>query len=111
MQRVRVDGWTLLVPETRRERARGLLGRSDLPPHEGLLLERCRSIHTFGMRFSIDVVLLDRDFRVIDVLTLPPRRLLLPRPRLRHIVEVSRGEGRVLVETTGEALATGRSAS
>ena len=36
---------------------RGLLGRSELGPDEALLLERARSVHTFGMRFEIAAAL------------------------------------------------------
>ena len=39
-------------------RARGLLGRRGLAEHEGLWIDRCDSIHMFGMLFSIDVVFL-----------------------------------------------------
>jgi uncharacterized membrane protein (UPF0127 family) len=39
-------------------RARGLLGRRGLAAHEGLWIDRCDSIHMFGMLFSIDVVFL-----------------------------------------------------
>ncbi|HVJ61478.1 MAG TPA: DUF192 domain-containing protein [Tahibacter sp.] len=39
-------------------RARGLLGRRALAEHEGLWIDRCDSIHMFGMIFSIDVVFL-----------------------------------------------------
>ena len=80
----------LEVPTTRRERVRGLRGRDGLEPAHALLL-KTRSIHTIGMRFPIDAVLLDRDAAVIDVKTLPPGRLLLPRPRVRHIVEMAAG--------------------
>lgn len=38
----------------------GLLGKRSLDLREGLLLDPCSSIHTIGMRFSIDVVFLDR---------------------------------------------------
>ncbi|TMK18217.1 MAG: DUF192 domain-containing protein [Actinobacteria bacterium] len=82
------------VPQTLRERARGLLGRSGLEPSEGLLLEHSRSVHTFGMRFPIDAVLLDRDARVIDVVRLSPNRVLLPRAHVRAVLEVAAGEGR-----------------
>ena len=41
-------------------RARGLLGRSGLDRGEGLLLKPTFSIHTFFMRFPIDVVFLDK---------------------------------------------------
>jgi uncharacterized membrane protein (UPF0127 family) len=81
------------VPETGRERARGLMGRGALAPHEGLLLRRCRSVHTFGMRFAIDAILLDRQDRVLAIVRLSPRRVLLPRPGVRHILEVAEGRG------------------
>ena len=48
-------------------RMRGLLGRSDLPRGEGILLRPAGSIHTFFMRFPIDVVFLDADDRVLEV--------------------------------------------
>lgn len=38
----------------------GLLGRRDLPAGEGLLIKPSNGVHTLGMRFSIDVLLLDR---------------------------------------------------
>ena len=34
---------------------------------QGLLLPRCRSVHTFGMRFPLDLVFLDADQRVIEI--------------------------------------------
>ncbi len=45
----------------------GLLGHSLLPAGEGLMLERCRSVHTLFMRFPIDVAYLDRDLWVVAV--------------------------------------------
>jgi uncharacterized protein len=48
-------------------RARGLLGRRELPGGEGLLLRPASSIHTLFMRFPIDVVFLDRDLAVRKV--------------------------------------------
>jgi uncharacterized membrane protein (UPF0127 family) len=79
--------WTVQVPVTRRERMRGLKGRTSLSPTEGLLFERCRSVHTFGMRFPIDAVMLDRDLRVVTVRRMRPRRILLPRRRVAHVLE------------------------
>lgn len=43
----------------------GLLGRGSLAPGEGLLIEPCRSVHTMFMRFTIDVVYVDRAMTVI----------------------------------------------
>lgn len=45
----------------------GLLNKRRLEPGTGLLIEPCSSIHTFGMAFSIDVVTLDRDYRVLGI--------------------------------------------
>lgn len=53
----------------------GLLNRSSLGPGEGLLFDRCYGVHTFGMRFPIDLLFLDQDLRVIRaVRALPPFR-------------------------------------
>jgi uncharacterized protein len=46
---------------------RGLLGRKELPGGEGILLRPAGSVHTFFMRFPIDVVFLDRDLTVLHV--------------------------------------------
>jgi uncharacterized protein len=43
----------------------GLLGRARLPPDYGLHLRPCRVVHTWFMRFSIDVIYLDEDDRVV----------------------------------------------
>jgi uncharacterized membrane protein (UPF0127 family) len=57
-------------------RFRGLIGRSGLETGEALLFERARQVHTFGMRFPIDVVFCDRDWRVVHVVPgLRPRRI------------------------------------
>ena len=45
----------------------GLLGRSGLAPGEALVLEPCSSVHTAFMRFTIDVVYLDRAGKVVKV--------------------------------------------
>ena len=77
------------VPQTRRERIRGLLGRNELAADEALLLERTRSVHTFGMRFAIGVAQLDTHWIVRAVVRMPPRRVLMPRRGTRHVVELS----------------------
>ena len=48
-------------------RMRGLLGLSGLASGEGLLLRLAGSVHTFFMRFPIDVVFLDRELSVVAV--------------------------------------------
>jgi uncharacterized membrane protein (UPF0127 family) len=50
-----------------RSRRKGLLGRSGLPVGAALAIAPCSAIHTFGMRFPIDVVFARRDGRVTKV--------------------------------------------
>nr|WSZ98135.1 DUF192 domain-containing protein [Streptomyces sp. NBC_00857] len=70
-------------------RRRGLLGRTGI---EGaLLITPCNSVHTFRMRFTIDVAYLDKELKVIDVRTLKPGRFPLPRWRARHVLEAEGG--------------------
>jgi hypothetical protein len=45
------------------------------------------------MRFPIDAVLLDRRWSVVEVVRLVPGRVLLPRPRVCHVLEVAAGTG------------------
>lgn len=47
------------------DRLRGLMGVNSLAPHDGLLLQPESSIHTFFMRFALDVVYLDRTYTVL----------------------------------------------
>ena len=51
------DGWLA--------RLRGMIGRPAPGPGEGLLLTPCRSVHMYGMRFSLDVAFLDGNGTVI----------------------------------------------
>jgi uncharacterized protein len=48
-------------------RNKGLLGRTHLPPGAGLWIVPCESVHTFFMKFSIDLVYIDRNKRVKKV--------------------------------------------
>ncbi|UCB56768.1 MAG: DUF192 domain-containing protein [Candidatus Omnitrophota bacterium] len=58
------------------QRMKGLIGRSSLPFNEALILKPCSSIHTFFMRFAIDVLFLNKEMRIIRMLqNMPPNRL------------------------------------
>jgi hypothetical protein len=57
----------LEVAGTGGSRRKGLLGRDGLLPGEGLWIKPCESVHTFFMRFAIDLVYLDRELRVKKV--------------------------------------------
>ena len=72
-----------LLPQVRRtatalERMRGLLGRRELNKDEGLLISPCNSVHTFFMRYAIDVIFLDRENVVVKVVHgMKPYRLAM----------------------------------
>ena len=53
------------IAETFLARLRGLLGRATIEETEGLWIEPCSGIHTLGMRFPIEVILLDHRWVVL----------------------------------------------
>lgn len=66
----------LEIAETFWKRAIGLAGRQGLDIGQGLLIPSCGAIHTFFMRFPIDVIFLDHGNRVVKVINgLKPWRL------------------------------------
>ena len=89
---------------THLERMRGLLGRSGLGPGEGLMLERCSSIHTFFMRFPLDVVFLSHDLTVRKICReLPPWRFA-GALGAKHVVELPAGTLKNTSIAEGDAL-------
>lgn len=58
---------SLEVADSSAKRSKGLLGRKGLPQGGGLWIVPCESVHTFWMQFSIDLVYLDRNYRVKKV--------------------------------------------
>ena len=54
----------LEVADSAARRSKGLLGRTGLEPGQGLWIVPCESVHTFFMKFPIDLVYLDRKNRV-----------------------------------------------
>jgi uncharacterized membrane protein (UPF0127 family) len=66
---------------------RRLIGLAFADPRGPLWIPRCRSVHTFGMRYPLDLVWLDGDGRVVRVdRAVPPRRVRACR-RARSVVE------------------------
>ncbi|HEX2192076.1 MAG TPA: DUF192 domain-containing protein [Acidimicrobiales bacterium] len=77
------------IAESFRERSRGLLGRDGI---EGaLLLRPSRQVHSFGMRFPIDVAFCTDDLTVVRTLTLRPGRITRPSLRCRCVIEAEAG--------------------
>jgi uncharacterized membrane protein (UPF0127 family) len=74
---------------SRGSRARGLLGRDGIGG--ALVLAPCRSVHTFGMRFAIDVAYLDAQGVVIKTVRMRRNRLGLPVWKAKSVVEAEAG--------------------
>lgn len=92
-RRLRGLPWTTAlgqrVPVAERPLARvlglALLDREQAGP--GLLIPRCRSIHTFGMRFPLDVAFLDRDGVVLARHRAVPRGRVVAERRAAAVLE------------------------
>jgi uncharacterized protein len=72
-----VLGHLVPVAATFRSRLLGLAGLTREQAGAGLLIPRCASVHTFAMRFDLDLIFLDWDDRELAVYRgVPPRRLV-----------------------------------
>ena len=74
------------------ERRRGLARIDDLDPRHALRLEPCRAVHTFGMRFALDLIWLARDGAVVRVDRAVPARRHRLCLRAHSVVETRAGE-------------------
>ena len=92
------------VAESSWDRTRGLLGRTLASVGTGLLILRCNSVHTVGMRYAIDVVFIDADGVVLRVVNaLAPLRFAGYGPA-RHALEMEAGRAEQLGLVTGVRL-------
>jgi uncharacterized membrane protein (UPF0127 family) len=86
-------------------RFRGLMGRSSLQEGGGLVLKGDKSIHTFFMKFPIDVVYADRGGRVVRVdPAMLPNRIGPIVPQAVYIVELPVGVIQATGTTVGDQL-------
>jgi uncharacterized protein len=77
--------------ERRADRMRGLAKLDAMPPGYALHIPRCRSVHTFTMRFPLDLIWLGGDGRPVRVdRSVPPNRMKLC-VRARSVVEANAG--------------------
>lgn len=71
------------------DRARGLIGKAS---YDGaMILARTRSIHSFGVRFPVDVAFLDAEWRVVAMVRVKRWRVTMPRPQAHCALEAKAG--------------------
>ncbi|MGB7063334.1 MAG: DUF192 domain-containing protein [Candidatus Zixiibacteriota bacterium] len=88
---------------TSAQRRRGLLGRSGLDSEEGIYIVPCSGIHTFRMKFPIDVTFLGKDGRVLVVHhNLKPNRISRIVLRAQGVLELSAGRLRATDTEVGD---------
>ena len=90
---------------TSAQRRRGLLGRSELDPEEGIYIVPCEGIHTFRMKFPIDVAFLGKDGKVLVVHhSLKPNRISRIVLRAQGVLELSAGRLRATDTDVGDII-------
>jgi len=77
----------------------GLMSKASMPKDEGLLIKfpswirfrRLKAVTGFFMRFPIDLVFMNKELKVVDITTLNPWRLYIPKTNCKWVLEVNQG--------------------
>jgi uncharacterized membrane protein (UPF0127 family) len=77
---------------TSAERRKGLLGRDGLAPGQALVIAPTNLVHTFSMRFPIDILFVARDGRVVKAKDSVPARRIAGALRGFAVIELAAGE-------------------
>jgi uncharacterized protein len=73
-------------------RLKGLMGKSKIEDDEGLLIRPCNSIHTFFMKFNLDIAFVDENFVVLEVYRdLAPNKLSKIYKKSKFVIEGKAG--------------------
>src|SRR5262245_36800974 len=83
-----VLGFRVPVADTRRSRLLGLALLDRERAGEGLLIPRTRSVHTFGMRFPLDLIFLDARGTVVEIRRQVPPHRVARCPRAESVLEL-----------------------
>ena len=82
----------------------GLLGREALPEGHGLLLSPCAAIHCGGMKFPIDAIFLDGEFKVLRVAQHLARGERAAQKGAKHVLELPAGRAESFGLIAGQRL-------
>jgi uncharacterized membrane protein (UPF0127 family) len=87
------------IADTSAKRRTGLLKHTGLEPGEGLWIAPCEGVHTFGMKFAIDVLFLNKKKKILKVRPNMVRRRMALSLRAHSVLELPAGT----IEATGTA--------
>jgi len=62
-----IIAYNIKIADSFFKRLMGLLNRDKLESDEGLLLKKCKQIHTFGMKFNIDAIFLNKEGEIVYI--------------------------------------------
>ena len=96
-------GVQLVVADGPVARLAGLAGMRSLSPATGLLIPDCRSVHTLGMRFALDLIWLGEDGRIADVSAAVQPWRMVTLAHARAVVECRAGLGAVFFAALASA--------
>ena len=100
-----VLGETIEVADSAIRRVKGLLGRECLEDGQGLLFKQCASLHTFFMRFPIDVLFVDKSGKVLKVADgVKPFKLVAAPLKAYYAIELPAGAVSRSKTRTGDRL-------
>ena len=84
-------GLRVAEADSRAARMKGLARLDAMPERLALHIPRCRSVHTFTMRFPLDLIWLGKDGSIVRVDTAIPPRRLKTCLRARSVIEANAG--------------------
>ncbi len=93
-----------MIADTFVKRFRGLMWKKRLNEGEGLLIKPCNQVHTFNMRFAIDVVYLSKRNKVVYIETLKPNRAGKLIKEAFYVLEVMAGTTESLELSIGDEI-------
>ena len=86
-------------------RLSGLIGKRFSPVLDGMVFDRCNAIHTFFMRYPIDVVFADEKYRVLKTVpAFPPWRPFLACKKAFYVIELPAGTLESTATAAGDQL-------
>jgi hypothetical protein len=92
------------IADTSTKRKTGLLKHTQLEPGEGLWIAPCEAVHTFRMKFPIDVLFLDKKRKVLKIRSEMPRSRMAACLRAHSVLELPSGMAAAMGTVAGDQL-------